>query len=175
MNLKPSALTLWIVTAAWATNAIAAEVLPPEPMLSAHNQVRSQHNVPSLSWSERLARDAANWADHLAEAESCKLIHGGFGQGENLFWASPRVSSTGQTDVQQIAPEAVVQSWASEQADYDYPTNTCQGEQCGHYTQIVWVETEEVGCAKRLCENTLAQIWVCRYSPPGNVVGQRPY
>ena len=43
----------------------------------------------------------------------------------------------------------------------------------GHYTQIVWRSTVEVGCA--VARSGLHEVWVCRYSPPGNVVGQRPY
>ncbi|MBN1209800.1 MAG: hypothetical protein JXB05_33430 [Myxococcaceae bacterium] len=59
----------------------------------------------------------------------------------------------------------VVQSWASEAASYDYGTNACApGKQCGHYTQIVWRSTTQVGCATKLCNS----------SPPGNYVGQRP-
>ncbi len=163
-----------ILTTLACGSITAAEIVPPEPMLSAHNQVRSQHGIPPLRWSERLAQDASAWADHLVEQESCKMVHSDSGQGENLFWASPVYWSERDTAVQPVTPEDVVESWASEQQVYDYARNTCLGPMCGHYTQIVWETTTEVGCAKRICPNN-AQVWVCRYSPPGNVVGQRPY
>ena len=36
----------------------------------------------------------------------------------------------------------------NETVDYDYWSNWCRpGKKCGHYTQMVWAETEAVGCA----------------------------
>jgi len=43
-------------------------------------------------------------------------------------------------------PRAVLNAWAAESRDYDYISNRCSGV-CGHYTQIVWRDTKEVGCA----------------------------
>ncbi|WP_303903212.1 CAP domain-containing protein [Thiohalomonas denitrificans] len=175
--MKTAYIAVWILTTAlwWPTIVLAEGLVDPESMLSEHNAIRSQHELPPLRWSPSLAEDAAAWADHLAEQESCRMVHGESGQGENLFWASPRRWSDGRTVIQPIEPEEVVQHWAAEQAFYDYATNTCRsGEQCGHYTQIVWEETEEVGCAKRICPDQ-SQLWVCRYHPPGNVVGRKPY
>ena len=39
----------------------------------------------------------------------------------------------------------------------------------GHYTQIVWRTTREVGCAK--AEGRQFDFLVCRYYPAGNVIG----
>ena len=44
------------------------------------------------------------------------------------------------------AVEGAVKGWADEVKDYDYHGNACTGV-CGHYTQVVWAETETVGCA----------------------------
>ena len=41
-------------------------------------------------------------------------------------------------------------AWVSEAADYDYATNTCSAV-CGHYTQIVWRDTQDVGCGIKNC------------------------
>jgi pathogenesis-related protein 1 len=152
----------------------AAQPVDPGPMLQAHNAVRAQHGLPPLAWSERLARDAASWVDQLAESESCRMVHSDAAQGENLYWASPVRWSDGRTTVQSVSPAEVVRQWAAEQADYDYARNRCRAEACGHYTQIVWRETDAVGCAMRVCEDK-AQLWACRYHPPGNIVGRRPY
>ncbi len=45
--------------------------------------------------------------------------------------------------------------------------------QCGHYTQIVWRGTTTLGCA--VARSSFREVWVCEYSPAGNIVGQRPY
>jgi hypothetical protein len=69
-------------------------------------------------------------------------------------------------------PSDVVGDWASETRDYSYPTNTCAGV-CGHYTQLIWSDTREVGCA--VARDPAREVWVCNYDPPGNWVGERPY
>jgi len=95
--------------------------------------------------------------------------------GENVFWASPAQYSDGFTEIQQLTPTQVVDDWGSEKNDYNYPSNSCAvGKMCGHYTQIVWKSTTEVGCGKALCPDN-SQVWVCSYEPAGNYVGQRPY
>ncbi len=48
---------------------------------------------------------------------------------------------------------------------------------CGHYTQIVWKNTERIGCGKATArrDGIFKVYWVCQYDPSGNYVGQRPY
>lgn len=149
--------------------------------LHAHNAVRQAHNLQPLIWSDSLAAYAQEWANHLANSSNCKMRHrpngGRFKQqyGENLWWASPRVWSDGMTEVQNITIDRVVKDWADEKPFYNYRNNSCQrGEQCGHYTQLVWRETTEVGCAYQQCSDK-SQLWVCNYNPPGNYIGERPY
>jgi hypothetical protein len=96
--------------------------------------------------------------------------------GENLFWASAVLWTDGKRELQQVKPKKVVDDWANERNDFDYAHNRCAtGKVCGHYTQVVWRSTTTVGCAVAVCGNTLDQIWVCQYQPPGNWVGQKPY
>jgi pathogenesis-related protein 1 len=71
-----------------------------------------------------------------------------------------------------LLPEQIVRGWAAEASEYDYRTNECRG-MCGHYTQLVWRDTKEVGCAVARGGNR--EVWVCDYSPPGNYGGKRPY
>jgi pathogenesis-related protein 1 len=69
----------------------------------------------------------------------------------------------------------VVDAWAAEARNYSPRSNRCQpGRSCGHYTQIVWRATQEIGCGVAVCAD-LGQIWVCDYRPAGNVAGRRPY
>lgn len=145
--------------------------------LVAHNKVRAAHGLSNLRWSDSLASFAQEWANHLASTSNCRMRHRprGSPHGENLWWASPRRWSNGLRELQEIDIHRVVKDWADEKQYYNYNRNTCQsGQQCGHYTQIVWKETTEVGCAYQQCGD-LSQLWVCNYNPPGNYIGERPY
>ena len=149
-------------------------------LLERHNHWRAAVGVGALTWSPELAAFAQAWADELAR-QGCTMRHrpheGPFAQkyGENLYHASPVFWSDGRTEVQQISPEQVVDSWDSEKADYDHAANACaEGRMCGHYTQLVWSRSTSLGCGAAICPDQ-AQLWVCNYDPPGNIVGQRPY
>ena len=148
----------WLSFSSVNASPIAAEAL------RAHNQVRAQDRQKPLVWSKDLEQISQEWATQLAS--SCKMYHhqGQIPFGENLFYKS------------QSAPVSeAVKSWANEKRFYNYQQNRCQqGQQCGHYTQIVWKGTTDVGCGFSSCSNG-AQIWVCSYFPAGNVVGARPF
>jgi pathogenesis-related protein 1 len=145
-------------------------------MVSAHNQWRKEVGAPPLKWSANLASTAQAWADQLQKSHGCKMVHSGSsGLGENLYWASPERFSSGKSEEQTLSPKDVVNSWAEERKDYTYSTNSCApGKVCGHYTQVVWSKTTEVGCGKAICSDK-SQVWVCNYKPPGNIIGQKPY
>jgi uncharacterized protein YkwD len=147
-----------------------------QAMISAHNEVRASATpapnpaLPPLTWSTAAAQKAQ------ARVELCKLEPnpdlGGFG--ENVLGTTANAARTAQV---------VQQAWGAESASYDYDKNTCaSGKQCTEYTQLVWRDTTQVGCAVKLCDKnspfaTVAQweLWVCYYSPPGNQGGLRPY
>lgn len=134
-------------------------------IIAAHNTWRKQVNVLDLTWSEDAAKLAQGWANSLQE-QGCVMQHNpnrGF-YGENIYWSSGFTPTAQQ----------VVDAWGSEISDYDYANNRCaEGKVCGHYTQVVWRDTQQVGCGKATCGNQ--QVWVCNYSPPGNYIGQKPY
>ena len=144
-------------------------------MTETHNRIRARLGLPSLHWSESLAAIARKRAVNLAENNNCTMQHTKSKLGENLFWASAVKWSDGKREAQKITAQHVAEAWAAEAADYDYKTNSCRpGAMCGHYTQMVWKDSRELGCGMAVCPGK-AQIWVCVYSPPGNYIGQRPY
>jgi uncharacterized protein YkwD len=149
-------LAIWAMAAAAGHDAtLAAE------MLAEHNRVRTRAGVPELAWSEDLARAAQAWADTLIAEQ--RFEHQPNGKyGENLYRVTGR----------RVRPQRVVATWASEAADFDREANRCQSV-CGHYTQIVWRTTTEVGCA--VARGGSREVWVCEYAPPGNYRGVRPY
>lgn len=141
-------------------------------MVAAHNRWRAEVGVPGLRWSDKLAGVAQGWADRLKN-EGCAMYHSGNGYGENIYKASALMWSDGRRDLQRKTPQQVTDSWGSEIKFYSYADNSCSGV-CGHYTQVVWKNTKEVGCAMSVCGDN-SQVWVCSYAPAGNVVGQKPY
>lgn len=133
-------------------------------ILAAHNAERLRVGVPALAWSADLARDARIWADALAR--TARFEHAvQKGQGENL-WAGTRTA---------YAPEEMVGGWIDEKVDYRrgrFPAVSRSGvwQDVGHYTQLIWYSTVHVGCA--LGTNAADDTLVCRYSPPGNWIGE---
>ena len=139
-------------------------------LLAAHNAARSAIGVPPLAWNAALAADARAWANELAATgrfEHSPDSPGEDPQGENLWAGTPRAFS----------PESMVGLWVAEKSDYRpgvFPANSRSGdvEKVGHYTQLIWRETRQVGCATAVGKRE--EFLVCRYSEAGNVYGQRP-
>lgn len=52
--------------------------------------------------------------------------------------------------------------------------SSCLGDECLHYTQVVWRDSVYLGCAKVNCYNGGSFV-ICSYDPPGNYEGDRPY
>ena len=130
-------------------------------LVQAHNEVRTQIKLPPLVWSDKIAVIAQQWADRLVARD--EFFHRPkSAYGENMFKIVGAATS----------PARVVKEWAAEAADYDYASNRCKGV-CGHYTQLVWRDTKQLGCG--VARHARIEIWVCDYNPPGNWVGQRPY
>ena len=68
----------------------------------------------------------------------------------------------------------LIQFWADERPDFkpgSFPDVSKSGDwsRVGHYTQMVWPETRQVGCA--VASNETHDYLVCRYLPAGNVIG----
>lgn len=174
MKFKVVVLIFCLISTAYAAGSLTD--YEQAEILSAHNFWRSEVNTPGLAWSPSLAGLAQAYAETLKNEQACKPAHSQNQEvGENLFWASPTTFSNGRSEIQVITPTQVVNDWGSEIADYDSYTNTCgMGKACGHYTQIIWRNTAEVGCGKAVCLDN-SQIWVCHYQPAGNFIGEHPY
>lgn len=129
-----------------------------------HNKVRADVGVGPLRWSPTLATYAQQWTDHLASA-SCRMVHRTEHRyGENLFQGT--AGYYGAVDA--------AKGWESEKKDWRGGVLTeANRHPVGHYTQMVWRETTELGCGQSQCDGTL--IVACNYDPPGNVIGHKPY
>jgi len=156
-----------------------------QALLNRHNYWRRQYGLPDLTWSTTLASYAQAWANRqdsfgeLTHSSDGKCLHpaGCPEYGENLFWQSAVMWSDGRRDVDSVSGEKVVDDWVSEKQWYDANANRCSapaGESCGHFTQVVWRTTMQVGCGKAIAKDK-GQYWVCNYAPAGNIVGERPF
>jgi pathogenesis-related protein 1 len=171
-------LRLFLAGCLATTTVVQALELDSNEILAAHNRWRTSVGVPPLKYSIELARASQTWADHLKQDNHCQMKHSdpSVHYGENLYWSSAVIWSDGKRDVKQMKAKKVVDDWAGERADYNYASNHCApGKVCGHYTQVIWRTTTTVGCAIAVCDDTRDQVWVCRYQPPGNWVGEKPY
>lgn len=145
-----------------------------QPFVNAHNNYRRKvnppaKNMPMLVWADDLADNASKWA------AKCQWAHSGTpGVGENIYATSVRNDTN---------PNNAVNSWDAEKSNYNYANNTCApGAMCGHYTQLVWANSKNLGCAIQDCPKINGINWpnggtfvVCQYTPPGNYIGQKPY
>lgn len=142
-----------------------------------HNQLRAAEgasNMEVMRWNSKLAELAQKWSD------GCEFDHGqppfdagslGYESlGQNLYVNSDLGKGM----------RAGVQAWFDEKSDYNYDSLTCApGKQCGHYTQVVWGTSKEVGCGLTKCSSVAgmsnANYLVCNYGPPGNWDKQKPF
>lgn len=134
-------------------------------VLQQHNTYRKALQLPDLTWSEDLAKDALGWAQHLAKIDNGQHDMSVRGkEGENIWWGTAG----------QFSYIDMVTAWGNEKSSFKYGVfPNCGSGVVGHYTQIVWKNTLSVGCA--LASNGTTDFFVCRYKVPGNVIGQKPY
>lgn len=136
--------------------------------LEAHNVERRLVGVPDLAWSPALADEAAVWAYQLARMG--QMVHDNQrAHGENLWMNT--------ADRRTIA--SMIGGWSVERNIYivgaRHPDVSTTGhwKDVGHYTQMVWANTTQVGCA--VARGQGKDFLVCRYDPIGNWRGEVAY
>ena len=169
-RLRLAAAAALTLAAPLLTGATGRLTSLDDRLLAAHNRERSAHGVAPLAWDPALAADAARWGERLAAAGAFEHDDqdGDDPQGENL-WAGTRGA---------WSPEEMVEGWIEEKRHFRpgrFPDNSRTGdyEDVGHYTQLMWRDTDRVGCA--LAAGAEEEVLVCRYRTAGNVVGEVPF
>jgi uncharacterized protein YkwD len=156
--------------AAFAAALLHLAALPPasaqgitpaerETMLNLHNAYRDKHCVPPLTWSTELAASAQRWADN------CSLMFhspkGGRSKrySENLAWGGDRTA------------QSAVDAWYDEVKVYNF-ARPGFASATGHFTQMIWKGTKQIGCGVAKCYLGSVRFWVCHYAPEGNWAGK---
>ena len=150
--------------------------------LKVHNDARKEVGVQPLVWTENLEIDAKKYADYLASKDIFK--HSGslkeINQGENLYSTAYFVfQENGEKFVFEntnYLKDASI-SWLGEKKDYTYAKigdRKNNFSEIGHYTQMIWNETTQVGIA--YSKSISGKVYVvARYYPAGNIISQFPY
>ncbi|XP_058006664.1 basic form of pathogenesis-related protein 1-like [Hevea brasiliensis] len=133
----------------------------PQDYVDAHNAVRAEVGVGPVSWNKTVAAYAQKYAN--SRIENCELEHSYGPYGENIAEGYGNLNGVD-----------AVTMWASEKPNYDYKSNSCVGDECLHYTQIVWRNSVHLGCGRAKCKNGWWFV-TCNYDPVGNIEGQYPY
>jgi len=151
----------------WPQSADRSESLLEQTALRLHNDARLRFGVAPVRWNGFLAAEASKHAQFMAatgiyghdQTPSRRKL-----MGENL-WRGDRDA---------FSYDVMIQVMIDEQRFFvpgAFPANSSTGEwhDVGHYTQIVWPGTTEIGCA--LASSQTMDYFVCRYAPTGNKDG----
>ena len=123
-------------------------------MIRFHNEKRALHeDTGPLTWSE----DLAVIAQDLANQYDCSgVLYEGYSQyGENLAFG--------------CGWEDCFALWYDEITQYNYSI-PMYSPNTGHFTQVVWKDSTEVGCGYKSCPGWWGYYMVCEYNPKGNML-----
>ena len=178
MKTSPVFYVTKIVSAKTSNNSTSPKntgslltIAEAEEALAFHNKARNDVGVAPLTWSSELSSYAQEWADHLAKNSGCKLEHrsssgnNGKNYGENIAMRPPQNHSAKDAS----------KAWYDEISQF---TNVILNENnwydTGHYSQMVWHNTTQLGIGSAKCANG-NYIIVANYDPSGNYMGQKAY
>lgn len=151
-------------------------------ILEAHNRLRSQvaqgqvpgqpgaQNMREMHWDEELAQRAQQWANECYFEHDPSRYTNRFTMGQNLaiVWSTAPLSN-------HVSFSSRIQNWFNEVQKYAWGSRW--SAKTGHYSQLVWGDTNLVGCGFSYYQDgtRFNKLWVCNYGPGGNVVGHQPY
>ncbi|ESO05375.1 hypothetical protein HELRODRAFT_171767 [Helobdella robusta] len=137
-----------------------------EEVLEASNAYRKRHGAVALKLNKEISKVSQAWAEHLAKTDTMSHnpspIYKNTNMGENI---AMRYSS----DMSEYSGYQAVDQWYLEISNYSFKTHS--GPKTGHFTQLVWKGSLEMGLGRA---QTKEGKWlvVANYFPAGNFVGE---
>ncbi|XP_048414440.1 GLI pathogenesis-related 2 isoform X2 [Stegostoma tigrinum] len=127
-------------------------------LLKSVNEYRVKHGAGPLTLNTAMSEKAEKWAKYLVTSRTLK--HSDTSYGENIWCqqGSGSVQATGKD---------VADSWYNEIKNYDFSSPGFQ-KNCGHFTQLVWRESKEMG-AGLASDGKGLTIVVAQFDPAGNI------
>ncbi|CAG2108951.1 unnamed protein product [Medioppia subpectinata] len=146
-----------------------------EECIIAHNEFRAKHkNTGKVNTSEELIKSAQEVATDMAKKN--KFAHSwgrglGWKYGENMWMALASGKVWQLYDKHRC--RTTIKSWYDESTKhkYNYSSNKNDLVKVGHFTQLVWTTSRQVGCARAINDKTRKWYVVCHYKEPGNEQG----
>ena len=157
--------TLAFAASATVSGPGAARAETEAQLLRAHNLERDRVGVARLRWNPKLARQAQAWADTLASSGRFEHSRDRADEGENLW-----MGTAGHYSTDEMVGGFVEEARHFKPGQFPKVSRTGSWQDVGHYTQLIWPETREVGCA--VSRARAKEVLVCRYFPAGNVIGE---
>jgi len=140
-------------------------------------------DMRKMVWSNELEEIAQRWADQCTFGhDEVNFKLDGTSVGQNV--AMGMSSAQEQEGIVQATMTAHVQSWYDEVTNPGCDSNNINPFKytsgVGHYTQMVWSESEEIGCASVYYKDTSSQfaysnLLVCNYGKAGNMLDGEMY
>jgi hypothetical protein len=145
------------------TPLLAATAFSGERSLALLNSLRRNHGVAPLKYSVDIESSAQSWADKMTFAHSKSKY------GENLaIFTVPQL-----LDVETYYNKSI-NSWYAEVSKYRYGYEYTFADLApiGHFSQLVWSATREVGFGIRASQvgQMMQVLVVAQVDPPGNVI-----
>jgi len=132
--------------------------------VQSHNDIRSKHAAPPLTWDEKLVYTA-----EISASNCMTSVHNAQGNGENRASVSGNISKPN-------AGEMVRNQWYSNELSAYMSNPGVFSKYAGHLSQVLWKSTSRVGCALRYCNQIdggmAGYLLVCQYQTPGNYAGE---
>ncbi|KAL4707646.1 hypothetical protein ACJJTC_006996 [Scirpophaga incertulas] len=131
--------------------------------LEVHNEYRREHGVPPLIINKEISKIAQKWAEELAKRDAMAYsTNQAYGESVYSGWSSDPNTK--------IRARDCIDKWYNEINDYSFGQEP-EILTCGHFTQIVWKATKELGVGSAKSKSGKLYV-VANYSPPGNYSGE---